>query len=86
MAAVGPFSRILATSVKRGRLGLVHLVKFLMVELIHPCLNHKFDMSIVFTVNYFFSRRRHFHQQRDVFDDRFYKSQDQADSVFQMYS
>jgi hypothetical protein len=66
--------------------GLVQLVKFLVVELIHSCLNHKFDMSVAFTANYFFSRRRHFHQQRDAFDDRFYESQDQTDSVFQMYS
>jgi hypothetical protein len=33
--------------------GLVQLVKFLVVELIHSCLNYKFDMSVAFTANYF---------------------------------
>jgi hypothetical protein len=26
-----------------------------MVKLIHPDLNHRFDMSVIFTANYFFS-------------------------------
>jgi hypothetical protein len=40
-------------------------------------------MSVVFTVNYSFSGRRHPHQQRDALDDRFHESQDQAGSVFE---
>jgi hypothetical protein len=39
------------------RVGLA-LVKFLMVELTHTSLNPKFNMSVVFMINYFFSGRR----------------------------
>jgi hypothetical protein len=40
-------------------MGLVQLVRFLVVELIHPGLNPKFDMYVTFTTNYSFSGRRH---------------------------
>jgi hypothetical protein len=36
---------------------LVQQVRFLVVEFIHSGLNSRFDMSVVFTVNYFFSER-----------------------------
>jgi hypothetical protein len=72
MAAVGPFSCILATSViRRGRVSLLQLVRFLVVKLTHSYLNHKFDMSVIFTANYFFGGRRHLHRQRDVFMTNF---------------
>jgi hypothetical protein len=51
------------------RVGLAQLVKFLVVELTHLVLNSIFDMIIIFTVNYFFSRRRRPHRQRVAFDD-----------------
>jgi hypothetical protein len=38
--------------------GLAQLVRFLVVELIHPGSNHRFDMNVAFTANYFFSGRR----------------------------
>jgi hypothetical protein len=53
------------------------------VKLIHLCLNSKFDMSVVFTVNYFFSGRRRPRRQRDALGDRFRESQDQTGSVFE---
>jgi hypothetical protein len=37
---------------------LVHLIRFLVVELTHIDLNLRFDMSIVFMANYSFSGRR----------------------------
>jgi hypothetical protein len=41
-----------------GRVDLAQLVRFLVVELTHIDLNFKFDMSVIFTANYFFSSRR----------------------------
>jgi phosphatidylinositol N-acetylglucosaminyltransferase subunit C len=40
-----------------GRVGLAQLVIFLVVELIHPSSNSRFDMNVVFTTNYSFSGR-----------------------------
>jgi hypothetical protein len=34
--------------------GLVQLIRFLVVELINPDLNTRFDMCVVFMANYFF--------------------------------
>jgi hypothetical protein len=39
------------------RVGLVQLVRFLMVELIHPDSNSKFDIVVAFMINYSFSAR-----------------------------
>jgi hypothetical protein len=61
---------------------LAQLIKFLVVELIHPGLNPKFDMGVTFMVNYFLRPR----QQRGALDDQLYESQDQIGSVFQMCS
>jgi hypothetical protein len=36
------------------RVGLAQLVRFLVVELTHSGLNHKFDMNVIFMANYFF--------------------------------
>jgi hypothetical protein len=55
------------------RVGLSQLVRFPVVKLIHPDLNFKFDINIIFTANYSFS-------------DRFYKSQNQINLVFRMCS
>jgi hypothetical protein len=41
------------------RVGLAQLVRFLVVELIHPDSNPIFDVGVVFKTNYFFNRRRH---------------------------
>jgi hypothetical protein len=57
-----------------GRVSLVQLVRFLVVELIHSDLNSIFDMSITFMVNYFFSGRRRPHQQRGTLGNRFRES------------
>jgi hypothetical protein len=38
-------------------------VKFLVMKLIYPCLNLKFDIDIVFMINYFFSGRRYLYRQ-----------------------
>jgi hypothetical protein len=65
-----------------SRVSLVQLVRFLVVKLIHSNLNTKFDMSVVFTVNYSFSRRQRFHRQRDTFGDRLRESQNQIGLVF----
>jgi hypothetical protein len=62
--------------------GLDQLVRFLVVELIHPDLNSRFDICVVFITNYFFSERRCPRRQRDVLGDRLCESQDQTDSVF----
>jgi hypothetical protein len=69
---------------RRG--SLAQLVRFLLVELTHTCLNLRFDMSVAFTANYSFSGRRRPHRQRDALGDRLNESQDQTDSVFQMCS
>jgi hypothetical protein len=39
------------------RVGLAELVRFLVVELIHPDSNFRFDMSVIFMTNYSFSGR-----------------------------
>jgi hypothetical protein len=67
-------------------LGLIQLVRFLLVKLTHPVLNHRFDMGVVFTANYFFSGKQRPRRQRVALGDRLHESQDQADSVFQMCS
>jgi hypothetical protein len=38
------------------RVVLVQLVRFLVVELIHPVSNSRFDICVIFMTNYFFSR------------------------------
>jgi hypothetical protein len=43
--------------------GLAQLVRFLVVELTHQCLNPRFDMDVTFTTNYFFSGSRRPHRQ-----------------------
>jgi hypothetical protein len=68
------------------RVGLAQLVRFLVVELTHPDLNPRFDMCVIFMVNYSFSGRQRLHRQRDALSDRFRESQDQDGSVFQRYS
>jgi hypothetical protein len=40
------------------KVGLAQLVRFLVVELIHPGSNPRFDMGVAFTANYSFSWRR----------------------------
>jgi hypothetical protein len=50
-------TRPLLTNHFLSRVCLVQLVKFLVVELTHTDLNTRFDMSVVFTANYFFSGR-----------------------------
>jgi hypothetical protein len=45
------------------RVGLAQLIRFLVVELIYSCLNPKFDMSVAFITNYFFSVRGRPNQQ-----------------------
>jgi hypothetical protein len=62
--------------------GLVQLIRFLVVELTHSDSNPKFDIGVVFTANYSFSRRRRPRRQRCTLGDRLHKSKDQADSVF----
>jgi hypothetical protein len=66
--------------------GLVQLIRFLVVELIHLNSNLRFDMVVVFMANYSFSGRRYPHRQQCALDDRFRESQDQANSVFRMFS
>jgi hypothetical protein len=61
---------------------LAQLIRFLMVELTYPGSNPKFDMSVVFMTNYFFSGRRRPHRQRGTLDNRLRESQDQVSSVF----
>jgi hypothetical protein len=39
------------------RVGLLHPVRFIVVELTYLGLNLRFDMCVTFTVNYFFSGR-----------------------------
>jgi hypothetical protein len=52
-----------------GRVDLVQLVRFLVVKLTHSDLNSRFNMSIIFTVNYSFSVRRRLYQQRGALND-----------------
>jgi hypothetical protein len=42
---------------------LAQHVRFLVVKLTHQISNSKFDMDILFTVNYDFSGRRRIYQQ-----------------------
>jgi hypothetical protein len=39
------------------RVGLDQLIRFIMLKLTHPGSNSRFDICVVFTTNYFFSRR-----------------------------
>jgi hypothetical protein len=41
-----------------SKVDLTQLVRFLIVKLIYLDLNLKFDMSVIFTINYSFSERR----------------------------
>jgi hypothetical protein len=66
--------------------GLTQLIRFLELELTHSGLNPRFDMNIAFMANYSFSERRRLRQQQYALSDRFYQSQDQTDSIFQMCS
>jgi hypothetical protein len=56
------------------------------VELTHPGSNPRFDMSVTFTANYFFSVRRRPRRQRCALGDRLRESQDQVGLVFRMCS
>jgi hypothetical protein len=38
---------------KTCRVGLTQLIRFLVLKLIHPGLNLRFNMGAIFTVNYF---------------------------------
>jgi hypothetical protein len=60
------------------------VVRFLVVKLIHPGLNFRFDICVVFMINYSFSGRRRSRRRRDALGDRLRESQDQADLAFQM--
>jgi hypothetical protein len=53
---------------------LSQLVRFLVMKLIHPDSNFRFNMSVVFTTNYSFSRSRRPHQQRGTLGDRLRES------------
>jgi hypothetical protein len=64
------------------RVGLVQLVRFLVMKLIHSCSNSRFDMCVIFMTNYSFSRGRCPCRQRCALGDRLCESQDQSDSVF----
>jgi hypothetical protein len=64
------------------RVGLAQMVRFLVVELIHPGSNPRFNICVTFTINYSFSGRRRLRRQRVTLGDRLYESQDQAGSVF----
>jgi hypothetical protein len=73
------------------RVGLAQLVRLLVLKLTHSGSNSRFDMCVVFTVNYSvaftanysFSERRRPRRQRDAIGDQLHKSQDQVGSVFQ---
>jgi hypothetical protein len=60
------------------------VVRFLIVKLIHPGLNFRFDICVVFMINYSFSGRRRFRRRRDALGGRLRESQDQTDLVFRM--
>jgi hypothetical protein len=62
------------------------LVRFIVLELIQPDLNIRFNMCVIFMTNYSFSMKRCLRRQRDAFGDRLCESQDQADSVFRICS
>jgi hypothetical protein len=36
------------------------MVRFFVMELIHPSLNNRFDIGVLFMTNYIFSGRRYF--------------------------
>jgi hypothetical protein len=57
-----------------GRVGLAQLISFLVVELIHPSSNLRFNMSVIFTFNYSLSERRRLHRQRCDLSDRLRES------------
>jgi hypothetical protein len=61
--------------------GLTKLVRFLVIELTHPDSNSRFDMCVVFTDNYYFSRRRRPRRQRCTIGDRLHESQDQSQLI-----
>jgi hypothetical protein len=69
-----------------SRVDLAQLIRFLMVELTHLDLNFRFDIGIIFTANYSFSRRQRPHQQRDALNDRLRESQNQDGLVFRRCS
>jgi hypothetical protein len=64
--------------------GLAQLVRFLVVELTYSGSNLRFDMGVVFMVNYSFSGRRRPRRQRDTLGDRLREFQDQAGSVLKV--
>jgi hypothetical protein len=52
-----------------GRVDLVQLIRFSVVELIHLGSNLRFDRCVTFMTNYSFSGRRRLHRQRAAFGD-----------------
>jgi hypothetical protein len=63
--------------------GLAQLVRFLVVELTRLGSNPRFDMSVVFTANYFLVGGDISVNKQDALGDRLRESQDQVGSVFQ---
>jgi hypothetical protein len=49
--------------VLNSRVGLTQLVRFLVVKITHSYLNSRFDMSVTFMTNYYFSGRRRLRRQ-----------------------
>jgi hypothetical protein len=49
---------------RKHRVGLAQLVRFPIMELTYLDSNPRFDIDVIFMTNYFFSDRRHLHQQR----------------------
>jgi hypothetical protein len=41
-----------------SKVGLAQLIRFLVVEPNYPVSNHRFDIGVAFTANYFFSGNR----------------------------
>jgi hypothetical protein len=50
-------------SVVLRRVSLAQLIRFVVVELTHSCSNSRFDMDVVFMINYYFSGSRRPRQQ-----------------------
>jgi hypothetical protein len=54
---------------------LAQSVRFLVLELIYLVLNFRFNMDVIFMINYFFSGRRCLRRQRDALSDQLRESQ-----------
>jgi hypothetical protein len=76
----------LLIKIKNNKLSVVQMVRFIMMELIHSSLNLRFDVGDAYLWLIIFLVICTVSIDSDVLLDRFCKSQDHTDPIFQKFS